>query len=210
MLPTTTRSLGEAGFLRGSCTHPRCVQASPACEYSSWWRKILGWEPRAQQRALSSLIKFQQQQLTLSEYFNEFKAKYGTLKALGGNLQTKQYEWVGGDGTTVKSNETVLVCLFLQGANQQEYGECLRILDNDAAKKTIRYPASLEDAYTLLDEYVKAPKKKNNNNNNNNNEEVRSYLDIDPSLPENEICLTSTKYGWMMQAPLRFSATLFF
>ena len=162
--------------------------------------KILGWEPRAQQKALTSLFRFQQQQLTLSEYFNEFKAKYGTVKALGGNLQTKQYDWIGGDGTTVKSDEAVLVCIFLAGANQQEYGDCLQSLDNDAATKTIRYPATLEDAYTLLDEYVQAPKKKNSPNPNSNNDDVRSYLDIDPSLPENEICLTSTKYEWMIDA----------
>ena len=51
----------------------------------------------------------------------------------------------------------------------------------------------------MLHEYVPEPSNtpRNNSNNNANSENVEAYLDIDPSRPENEICLTSTKYDEM-------------
>ena len=154
---------------------------------------ILGWEARAQQKALCQLFRLRQNNLSLNDYFNEFKARVAAVETLGGNLRAKTFKWIGGDGTKVESDEAVLVCLFLENASN-EYNECLRSLDNDASTKTIRYPATLEDAYTTLDKFVK-PIKNNPSNNN-----LNAYLDIDPSLPENEICLTSTKYGWMIDA----------
>jgi hypothetical protein len=89
-----------------------------------------------------------------------------------------------------------MVCLFLDSVYKPKYGECIRFLRNDAAKGTINFPATLAAAYKMVDEYVAMPQKQNQNprNNNANSDDVESYIDIDPSQPEGEICLTNTKY----------------
>ena len=122
--------------------------------------------------------------------------KYAAFKNLGGTLQNKNNEWTVADGTKTTTSQAMLVCLFLANANQKEFGECTRELRNDAASKLVRYPTTLEDAYTMLDEFVKKPKGNNTNdkNNYNNNENVNAYLNIAIDQPEHEICLTSTKY----------------
>mmetsp|Transcript_8185 Transcript_8185/g.19746 ORF Transcript_8185/g.19746 Transcript_8185/m.19746 type:complete len:124 (-) Transcript_8185:7-378(-) len=121
--------------------------------------------------ALVDLIRFtQSKQQSLDDFFNEFKAKSQIFKTLGGDLEIKKDTWMMTDGSTVTTNQALLVCLFLSNANRQRYKECTRSLRNDTTTNSIRYPSSLEDAYKMLDEFV-APYKKNNNNPSNNNVE---------------------------------------
>ena len=97
--------------------------------------KVLGFEPQARADALMRLVRLNQGQLTLEEFVNEFKARYNTLKTLGGDLENKNDTWTGPDGASVTTNQALLVCLFLGGVNTNEYGECTRSLRNDAASK---------------------------------------------------------------------------
>lgn len=136
--------------------------------------RITGFPAWQRAKALKNLLLYTQGRNTpLDEYINEFRAKVKTFETLGGSLTNMMDEWTRADGSTVKTKQALIVCLFLTNANQQRYGDCIRSLQNDAATNYVRYPASLEHAYTMLDEFVAAPKG-NNNNNNNNNESVES------------------------------------
>ena len=70
----------------------------------------------------------------------------------------------------------------------------MRNLRNDASTKAIRYPSSLEEAYTMLDEYVEP--KQSNNNSNNNNHSVNAYSNLELGQRDGDVCLTSALCAW--------------
>ena len=157
---------------------------------------VLGFEPYARMQAIRDLFYYKQaKHQPLDEFMNEFKAKMQTIKTLNGEMQFQDI-WHRADGEKVTTTQGVMVCLFLDSLYKPKYGECIRFLRNDAAKGTINFPATLAAAYKMVDEYVAMPQKQNQNprNNNANSDDVESYIDIDPSQPEGEICLTNTKY----------------
>ena len=195
--PKMRGHLQQLAFFKTAATTYDCVKLLENANIVSGGGKILGFEPQARADRLLDLVHFKQKGLTVEEYLNEFKAKYAAFKNLGGTLQNKDDKWTAADGTKTTTSQAMLVCLFLANANQKEFGECTRELRNDAASKLVRYPTTLEDAYTMLDEFVKKPKGNNTNdkNNYNNNENVNAYLNIAVDQPEHEICLTSTKYA---------------
>ena len=65
----------------------------------------------------------------------------------------------------------------------------------DAASKLIRYPESLADAYTMLDEYVKKNSNNNNNNNNDNSNgtsgSVNAYSILEVDQLDAQQCITN-------------------
>ncbi|CAJ1937347.1 unnamed protein product [Cylindrotheca closterium] len=156
---------------------------------------LLAFQPQARAEALLDLVQYKQLNGTLDDYYNDFKARYATFSSLGGDLTTKEDTWTTANGTKASTNQALLVCLFLANADRKRFGDCVTDLRNDASSKLVRYPETLADAYTMLGEYVRKHKK---NSNNNNSDELNAYLEIDHSRPENEICLTSTKYEWLI------------
>src|SRR6056300_327471 len=159
--------------------------------------KTTGFRPQAKADRLLDLVHFRQRNLSLDQYLNEFKACYAAFKTLGGDLQNQEDTWQSADGASVSTKDALLVCLFLNNATYNKYGECLRSLRNDASTKAIRYPSTLEEAYTMLDEYVES-KTNNTNNNNNNSESVNAYVELELGQRDGNVCLTSTTCKWFI------------
>src|SRR6056300_1047519 len=162
--------------------------------------KVLGLPAWARSEAIIDLYTYKQaQHQSLEDFTNEFRSRMQIVKTLKASLHEMKEVWTRPDGSTTTTHHGIRICIYLRNVNEQRYGACVRRLRNDSATGTNRFPPSLEEAYQMLHEYEPEPSNtpRNNSNNNANSENVEAYLDIDPSRPENEICLTSTKYDEM-------------